>query len=155
MHKIFGERLPVAYHDRYGAYLIAIRGGRIAAVKVPKGYFLPGGGTIPGESDQETILRECREETGCDAAAERFVCSAEAYCEHPVLGHFHPIQRYYLGTLAPQTHPPTDRDHQLLWLPYRELKGSFYLEMQNWALEQCWEASQIASSETAARDGHK
>lgn len=140
MHKVFGEKGPFSYVTRKGAYLIAIRENRIAVVKTSKGRFLLGGGIDPGETDEEAILRECREETGYSAIVRQFVCSAEAYTEHPVLGHFHPVQNYYIGELTVPEQAPIEQDHTLEWVPYEKLRGRFYAPMQNWALEECWRA---------------
>src|SRR5215472_8167512 len=62
---IFGARLEgVAYADRPAAYaVVAGKNGTIAAVKGPSDkFFLPGGGSLPGESAEETVRREVREE---------------------------------------------------------------------------------------------
>lgn len=136
MHKVFGDKKRTDYVDRKGAYLIAVKDGKIAVIKTAKGYFLLGGGSDCGETDEETIIRECLEETGCGAVIDRLVCSAETYTEHPDLGCFHPIQSYYSGTLLPQNQKPSETDHQLVWTEYDELQGNLFAEMQNWALDE-------------------
>jgi 8-oxo-dGTP diphosphatase len=62
----FGERLSDRdYVPRPGAYaLIADRGGRIAIVLSNGRCYLPGGGVEPGESLDEALRREVREECG-------------------------------------------------------------------------------------------
>ena len=37
MHKVFGEKAPVPYYDRKGAYLIPVKDNKIAVIKTPKG----------------------------------------------------------------------------------------------------------------------
>ena len=81
MHKIFGIKRDTVYLDRMGAYLIPVSEGRIAVVETPKGFFLLGGGIEKGETDEETILRECMEEAGCEAVVERLLFSRKLY--HP------------------------------------------------------------------------
>ena len=58
-----------------GAAAVILDGeGRVLLVRHTYGRFnwdLPGGASEPGESVTETALRELREETGLDAAAER------------------------------------------------------------------------------------
>ncbi|MBR6676039.1 MAG: NUDIX domain-containing protein [Clostridia bacterium] len=54
----------ISYYDRIGAYLICIENNKLAVVRDPKGYFLPGGGIDDGESLEECVKRECLEETG-------------------------------------------------------------------------------------------
>ena len=137
MHKIFGLKKSVDYLDRKGAYIIPVKQDEVAVIKTAKGYFLLGGGTINGETDEECILRECMEEAGCKAAVGKFVCSAESYEENPDVGYFHPIQNYYLGELSEQSAEPKEKDHSLEWVTYKELKGRLFVEMQNWALDIC------------------
>lgn len=138
MHKIFGTDEGVGYVHRKGAYLIPIKDGRIGIIQTPKGFFLLGGGIDEGETDISCITRECMEEAGYSVLIGKKVCSAETYAKHPVIGYFHPIQTYYLGELVEQKQIPTEPDHKLLWMDYYNLRGRMFLEMQNWALEQCW-----------------
>ena len=138
MHRIFGKKENVDYVERKGAYLVPIKNRKVAVVRTLKGLFLLGGGSELGETDQETIARECREEIGCTAFVDRRVCTAETYMKHPDIGYFHPIQTYYLGEISEQKQAPKENDHQLEWIAYPELKGKLFAEMQNWALEECW-----------------
>lgn len=135
MHKIFGTKIQAHYIEREGAYLIAVRDNRIAIIKTAKGYFLPGGGKEKNETDEECIIRECLEETGCTAEVINYLCKADAYMKHPDLGYFHPIQKYYFGNLLEQHQDKMETDHIFLWLEYEEIKGKMFAEMQEWALE--------------------
>lgn len=139
MHKVFGEKKNVVYTDRAGAYLVPIRGNDVGVVKTPKGYFFLGGGIDEGETEEACIHRECLEEIGYDVEVKKFVCSAEAYRKYDVIGYFHPIQFYYSGKILEQRQIPIEEDHCFEWVNYDVLKGNMYLEMQNWALEQCWD----------------
>jgi 8-oxo-dGTP diphosphatase len=53
--KTFGEKLEnVNYIERIGIYGIFINDeGKIATIKTPTGYFLPGGGIDEGESRKQ------------------------------------------------------------------------------------------------------
>ena len=139
MHKIFGTRENVEYIDREGAYLIPVRNDQVGVIQTPKGYFFLGGGLENGESHIACIERECIEEVGYAAFVRDKVCSAETYGKHPTIGYFHPIQTYYAGELLSKVSPPTEKDHNFLWIEYDELKGKMFVEMQNWALEQFFE----------------
>lgn len=137
MHEVFGSKENVNYIDRIGAYLIPSKEGKIGVVKTPKGYFLLGGGLDSGESHEECIMRECLEEIGYTVSVGNKVCSAEMYSEHPTIGHFHPIQTYYVGELLERISIPMEEDHVFEWVEYKELVDNMYLEMQSWAIKQC------------------
>lgn len=57
MHKVFGEKAPVPYYDRKGAYLIPVKDNKIAVIKTPKGLFFLGGVTFFDETDEEVSVR--------------------------------------------------------------------------------------------------
>ena len=137
MHEVFGIKENVNYIDRIGAYLIPSKEGKIGVVKTPKGYFLLGGGLDGDESYEECIARECLEEIGYTVSVGKKVCSAEMYSEHPTIGHFHPIQTYYVGELIEQITTPKEDDHAFEWVEYNALVDNMYLEMQSWAIKQC------------------
>ncbi len=139
MHRVFGEKLiGTNYKDRPGAYLIHIKNSKVAVVKNPKGFFLLGGGFEAEENGEECIIRECMEEIGYTVTVDDKICSAEAYMYHKKVGYFHPVQSYYIGSIGSMVKTPLEKDHTLMWLDYAEIKGKLYLEMQNWALEYCW-----------------
>lgn len=150
MHKIFGEKRNVEYTDRKGAYIIPISDGKIAIVSTQKGYFLLGGGIEQGESDESCIARECLEEIGYEVLIDKHVCSAETYgyrySNHPNIEYFHPIQTYYIGKLLERKQLPTENDHYLEWVNYENLKGNLFVEMQNWALDECWKRKKMSSN---------
>lgn len=139
MHKIFGIKENVKYTDRGGAYLIPIRNNQIGVIQTPKGYFFLGGGLEENEIHTACIERECLEEAGYTARIEQKLCSAESYLKHEIMGHFHPIQTYYVGELLEKVQEPTEEEHTLVWMEYEQLRGKMYLEMQNWALNECME----------------
>lgn len=138
MHKVFGIKENVTYKDREGAYFVPIKDNLVGVVQTAKGYFLLGGGLDEGERHEECIKRECLEEIGYNVLVKDKVCSAEMYCKHPTIGYFHPIQTYYVGELLEQISIPVEEDHKLVWLEYDEVTGKMHVEMQNWALKQCW-----------------
>ena len=135
MHRLFGTKENVQYYDREGAYLIPVKGNLVGVVRLPRGYFLLGGGVESGESHKECIERECMEEAGYRVSVGDKVCSAEKYCYYESTGFFHPIQNYYFGTLLSKEAEPIETDHEFMWIEYSEIKGKMFSEMQDWALE--------------------
>jgi 8-oxo-dGTP pyrophosphatase MutT (NUDIX family) len=65
---VFGSPVAGAVYEKRPAAYAVIRNdaGAVAAVRVPAGYWLPGGGALPGETPEETVVREVREELGRD-----------------------------------------------------------------------------------------
>ena len=120
----------ISYYDRIGAYLICIENNKLAVVRDPKGYFLPGGGIDEGESLKECVKRECLEETGYFVSVDRHICSADAYLLHPNVGYFHPIQHYYSGKLIEKVCEPTEDDHAFEWISVDDIESKMYLEIQ-------------------------
>jgi 8-oxo-dGTP diphosphatase len=64
---VFGTKLPGAvHHPRPGAYaLVFDLAGRVAIVHEDGDWYLPGGGLEPGETPEEALAREIREECAC------------------------------------------------------------------------------------------
>lgn len=137
IEKTFDEPVEGAvYYDRPGAYLIATHEGKVAVIRTPKGYFLPGGGINVGETHIDCIVRECMEETGYSVVIERYEGSAEIYGIYERIGYFHPIQFYYSGKLEEKVAEPIEKDHVLEWLPYEEACDKMFVEAQKWILKK-------------------
>lgn len=136
MHKVFGIKENEKYVDRYGAYIIPIKNGKVGVIKTSKGLFFIGGGSEHDETDEQCIVRECLEEVGLSCNIKEKICSAETFCLHPEIGYFHPIQTYYAGDLLDKVRQPYEEDHTFVWIEYEKIKGKMHLDMQNWAIEQ-------------------
>ena len=134
--KTFGTKLKdVSYYDRIGAYLICIENKKLAVIRDPQGYFLPGGGIDDNESFEECLKRECIEETGFSVNLDKHICSADTYVLHPKVGYFHPIQHYYNGTLIEKICEPIESDHELEWISIDDIENKMHLEFQIWAIK--------------------
>lgn len=178
MHRVFGTKIDGAdYYHRPGAYVIPWRDGKIAAVRIPLGYFLLGGGKEKAESgrghaehdreklehdkahaaepdpaeledDLSCIRRECLEEIGYAVRPGDFICSAETFCKIPEKGLFHPIQTYYQCELLEKIQEPIEKDHQLVWLEPREAMTKLFVEQQRWAVEMYMRSLQHQTEQT-------
>lgn len=79
IHDSFDD--PIRRKDRFGEVLMAVRrpnGKLLVAIKTfyPRGaYRLPTGGIHHGESIEDALLRETKEETGLETAVRRFLAT--------------------------------------------------------------------------------
>lgn len=136
MHFIFGEKENETYYTRCGAYIIPLRDDKVGVINASKGYFLIGGGKEDGETDEETILRECREETGFLAVISEKVCSGESFVLDPDFGYFHPVQSYYSGSLTEKLCEPSEETNHLEWIAFDEIEEKLYSPMQCRAVKE-------------------
>jgi 8-oxo-dGTP diphosphatase len=86
----FGQQLKTEqYIDRPGAYAILLNDAEEICLINEKGrYTLPGGGSDPGESLEETVSREVKEETGYDIKIINTLDYAIQYCLAKGEGYF-------------------------------------------------------------------
>jgi 8-oxo-dGTP pyrophosphatase MutT (NUDIX family) len=130
------------YEERIGIYgLISDGQGRVALMKTPFGYLLPGGGLEKGESHGECLSRELAEEAGWAVKVgdyEGFSCLYSYISRLGVYkkmsGHFYRLEQ--TGILG----KPVEEDHEVQWHhPHRaaELLGH---EHQAWAVRKVFSA---------------
>jgi 8-oxo-dGTP pyrophosphatase MutT (NUDIX family) len=134
----FGTRLEgVRYTERPAAYaVIGGANGTVAAVQGPSGGIgLPGGGSLPGESPQDTVVREVREELARSVRllrkigeATQFFFAASEDC------HYKMFAVFYLAEFPDE--PNGQGEHDLLWLSLAEAARAFFHESHAWAVYQ-------------------
>jgi 8-oxo-dGTP diphosphatase len=85
---VFGVRVDGChYRVRPSAYaILRDSGGLVAIVREGRGWFLPGGGVEPGETAEQAVVREVREECGFTVRVGRVVASAIQIVHSPA-GH--------------------------------------------------------------------
>ena len=134
----FGSRLAgVQYAERPAAYVVVGGENRtVAAVRGASGMIgLPGGGSLPGESPEETLVREVREELARNVHLIRrigettqFFYAADEDCHYEMLAVF------FLAEFPDE--PSGQGEHELFWLPLAEARGAFFHESHAWAAHQ-------------------
>jgi 8-oxo-dGTP diphosphatase len=134
----YGEKKPnQTYIVRPGVYGITFDAlNRVALVKVPYGYHLPGGGIDPGEDHEMCLKREFLEETGYDVSVESLIEISTQYTfsekhknYYALIGHF------YVATMLDNRTAPQEPDHELVWHSVDEAVELLSLEYQAEALK--------------------
>jgi 8-oxo-dGTP pyrophosphatase MutT (NUDIX family) len=101
---------------------------------------LPGGGSLPGETPEGTLVREVREELARSVRlvskigeAMQFFYAADEDCYYKMLGVF------FLAEFPDE--PSGQGEHELFWLPLAEATAAFVHESHAWAVRQGLERS--------------
>jgi 8-oxo-dGTP pyrophosphatase MutT (NUDIX family) len=132
---IFGapER-NVQYCERRAAYLVVIRDAKVAMVGSGQKYFLPGGGSMPDENPQETVVREVREELALGVRLLRSLGEATQYFYSVDDDRHYQMQAvFFAGEFTDAVDGGTG-EHQLDWLSVREMDRSCFHECHAWAV---------------------
>ena len=131
---IFGSPLPgVCYRKRPAAYaIIRNRAGEIAVVREPSGYWLPGGGSDPGETPEEAVIREVREELGYDFhIAEKIGEAIQYFYASTDNEHYEMHAVFFLGELT--GNPLGSKEYEICWLDIPSHLPFFFHSSHDWA----------------------
>jgi len=143
----FGRFDPnVSYKERRAAYAVIFsENGRISAVKGSEKYFLPGGGLNEGESAEEGVVREIREEL---ARGARLICEigrAIQYFYAPSDNcHYKMLAVFFLAELAEEL--PTTAEHSLEWISPANVDDLLCHQCHAWAVREALMKSKNKSS---------
>jgi thiamine-phosphate pyrophosphorylase len=138
-HLTFGVRVAGrTYRARPGAYAVIVDESRerVGVVRTHVGLYLAGGGTNPGETAEDTLRREVREEIGYDVAIVRTLGFAIEFVETARQGGFAKECSFFEVRLARRAVEPSETDHELLWLPARVAADRVAHGSQAWAIRR-------------------
>ncbi len=139
----FGTRQAgQSYVPRPGSYALLFDAqGRVAVMETPRGGFLPGGGAEPGETAEETLAREVREECGFEIGGVSHVGEAVQYVYTP--GSESGIRKecvfFRAGVIDAAAGSATEPGHRLLWLTPINAEHTLAHESQVWAVRRAIE----------------
>jgi 8-oxo-dGTP diphosphatase len=133
----FGLRLAgQTYVPRPGSYaLLFNEQGQIAVMETPNGGFLPGGGAEAGETPEEALRREVREECGFEIGNISPLGEAVQYVYTP--GNEAGIRKdctFFEAQVSAADGMATEWGHVLLWRTPAEAERSLAHESQTWAV---------------------
>jgi len=130
----FGKRDPeVEYRRRPGVYAVILNGeGKFAAVGWRNTFLLPGGGIDPGESPEEALTREVREECAHEVVIEKLLGSGVQYFTNENGKHW----EFHCFYFEAQFGAPLDNEpeHTLHWLDVADAPKLLAYEVHGWAI---------------------
>ncbi|HAQ41723.1 MAG TPA: DNA mismatch repair protein MutT [Clostridiales bacterium] len=133
----FGEKLKnITYFERKAVYGIVFDEGKVAAVKTPKGYFLPGGGIEKNENHTQCLEREFMEEAGYEIEVGRYIGRSSLYHRSKSKRYIYAIGFFYYASLKDKINDGIEDDHELIWMDPKECISSLALEHQSWAVSK-------------------
>jgi 8-oxo-dGTP pyrophosphatase MutT (NUDIX family) len=135
------------YEDRRAAYAVIIQsGGVVVAIKgAGDKYWLPGGGSLGGETAAETVRREVREELGRDVRLIEEICHATQYFRAAAENrNYKMAATFFLAEFTDEQAEPCE--HELQMLPVNIMSGSFFHECHTWAVKQASLGARLGSN---------
>jgi 8-oxo-dGTP pyrophosphatase MutT (NUDIX family) len=137
----FGSVEPgIDYTERRASYVVVVNtDGQVAMVRGRQNYFLPGGGSEPGEAPEDTIRREVREELARGVRLAGKVCEAIQYFDAPSDDrHYRMHAVFFAGefTDEPCDGGEGEAEHSLEWLPLINAERNCFHASHAWAIRQ-------------------
>jgi 8-oxo-dGTP diphosphatase len=109
----------------------------IAALRVGSAYFLPGGGSLPGETPEATLRREILEECGRAVNVGQALGEAIEYIHAKSDGVYYEItSTFFTAAFLDGQEEPLEKDHELVWLTVAEAAERLQRLGQAWAVRQ-------------------
>jgi 8-oxo-dGTP pyrophosphatase MutT (NUDIX family) len=136
MALIFGSPEPGVRHmERLAAYVVINNEGKVALVKDRRKLFLPGGGSLSGETPEETVVREVREELARNVRLIRRMGEAIQYFYSTTDDrHYRMVATFFKGELSEAS--VGTGEHELHWLSVQEAERACFHACHAWAVRQ-------------------
>jgi 8-oxo-dGTP diphosphatase len=104
-------------------------------VRAGQKHFLPGGGSVPGEAPEETVVREVYEELARSVRLIRKLGEAVQYFYSSTDDrHYRMSATFFAGEFTEQC--GGKGEHELYWPPVSEIEHSCFHACHAWAVRQ-------------------
>ena len=135
---IFGTRVSGAvYRLRPSAYaLVRNDVGQFAVVQTPVACYLPGGGMDPGETPEQTIVREGQEECGFILKPRAQVGRAMEICYSSEEGEYFEKDSFFIDAEIVGQGASIELDHELMWMVADRAKEVLTHGSHRWAIQR-------------------
>ena len=135
---VFGTRVPgQTYVHRPSAYaLVHNSHGEIAVARTPVAHYLPGGGIDPGESPEQAVEREGREECGFVLEVRGLLGRAIEICYSAEEEQYFEKDSFFFESDVVGRVGRTELDHELLWLKPEDAIAKLSHESHRWAIRR-------------------
>lgn len=132
---VFGLFEPgIQYYERRAAYVVINVGGKVAMVGSGRKHFLPGGGSLPFESPELTVVREVTEELARDLTLLRTLGEAVQYFySDSDQCHYKMQAAFFAGEFTSEPKVEVG-EQQLVWLPVSQIHHKCFHECHAWAV---------------------
>ena len=132
---VFGSANPaIECKLRRAAYaVITDSKGRVAVVRAGGKYFLPGGGSLHGETPEQTLLREALEELARSVRIVRKIGEAVQYFRAE--GEHYRMEAIFFAAEFTSEEKGAG-EHELYWLETDKIEEAFYHQCHAWACLQ-------------------
>lgn len=138
---VFGKPVEgICYRSRTGAYgVVLCEDGRTAAVRIPTGLFLIGGGIEAGEEPEQSLRREFMEEIGYEIEVVKPLGYASGYYYSGGFQEYmHGAGYFYTVRLLQKVAEPVEKDHELVFLSPEDCVRQIGYDYQRWAVQQAF-----------------
>jgi 8-oxo-dGTP diphosphatase len=138
---IFGTKVAGAvYRRRPSAYaLVRNDAGLFAVVRTPIACYLPGGGMEQGETPEQTIVREGREECGFILQPRTELGRAMEICYSAEEKEYFEKDSFFIAAEIVGRGAQTELDHELLWMIADSAREALSHGSHRWAIQRAIE----------------
>lgn len=110
--------------------------GDFAVARTPVACFLPGGGIDPGETPEQTVVREAKEECGLVLSPLSRIGRAIEVCYSISDVAYYEKDSTFLEAVVTGTTTSIEPDHELVWMSLRDALAALSHGSHCWAIEQ-------------------